>query len=224
MVIYEANKRRSPGSIASWTRRTMIRIETGRTDTTVPCNGCTACCRYPDLEIDVQPDEIDQFPEAVRSDEDDKWMLPRQTDGACVHLVEGKCDVYHRRPQSCRDYDCRGHIVGYPPFSADKTHALDAFGRWGEWKIETPEDVDAMFAWHLSFGEMLRAEPSDAEQMLALILRGVPRFLPFAHKMRESLGFRKAREQAKEHDRRFRSYVLSILSQMQILPEEPGRG
>jgi uncharacterized protein len=34
-------------------------------------------------------------------------MLTARPDGTCPLLVEHKCTIYTRRPQTCRDYDCR---------------------------------------------------------------------------------------------------------------------
>ncbi len=71
----------------------------------VDCGTCTMCCREPQ-RIELTPDELAS--PVLRHD--GKHLL-RQPDGACTHLVDGLCEVYARRPRSCRTFDCRALAV-----------------------------------------------------------------------------------------------------------------
>jgi hypothetical protein len=69
-------------------------------DATVPCNGCTACCRS-GYHIRVQGPERDN----PRLKHDGEHLL--RNGQVCVHLVEDRCEVYDIRPRDCRRFDCR---------------------------------------------------------------------------------------------------------------------
>jgi hypothetical protein len=80
----------------------------------VPCGECNACCRSPKMLVDLMPDELSRFPEAVPAAEIDTvserssgYILPKNADGSCAKLVDGKCSIYADRPSACRSYDCR---------------------------------------------------------------------------------------------------------------------
>jgi Fe-S-cluster containining protein len=81
------------------------------TSRSVPCDGCTLCCRG-DLII-LHPDEGDRLSEyeteIVRNPVTTRYdfALKRHADGACVYLGEGGCTIYGRRPVICRSFDCR---------------------------------------------------------------------------------------------------------------------
>jgi Fe-S-cluster containining protein len=81
----------------------------GNEGTDVPCGTCVGCCvsgypvpiRRADLLDDVLPSEF-VVPVSTLS----KMLVPR-SDGTCPMLSENQCSIYARRPQTCRDYDCR---------------------------------------------------------------------------------------------------------------------
>ena len=78
-------------------------------EVTVPCNGCTACCRgrairplYPergDVVEDYEHQHVGGVPALAWSE-----------GGDCVYVGPGGCTIHARRPALCRGYDCR---VGY---------------------------------------------------------------------------------------------------------------
>ena len=35
------------------------------------------------------------------------YMIAKKPDGRCVHLESSGCNVYDKRPATCRLYDCR---------------------------------------------------------------------------------------------------------------------
>jgi hypothetical protein len=104
---------------------------------TVPCQGCTACCRDPDFRAVIRPDERAHFPEAV-SDDQFGWVLPRRPDGSCIHLIDDRCSIYERRPAGCRSYDCRWlNLFGLIP---NQGPVLEAVKKWQPFTLETPDD------------------------------------------------------------------------------------
>ena len=82
------------------------------------CNG--KCCRYVALEIDA-PESLEEFEDIkwyvvhkninVYVDEDYEWHIEFLT--PCEYLdEEGKCKIYDKRPQICREYsqeECLHH-------------------------------------------------------------------------------------------------------------------
>jgi Fe-S-cluster containining protein len=48
---------------------------------------------------------------------DMRYSLPKNPDYSCVYLDENKrCSIYEIRPQTCRDYNCKGKLI---PLSLD---------------------------------------------------------------------------------------------------------
>jgi hypothetical protein len=75
----------------------------------VPCDGCTACCYFHEVDFDPKAERASDLPflDFVVGD-DGKAVLRKREDGACVHLGDSGCTVYEHRPRPCRHYDCRG--------------------------------------------------------------------------------------------------------------------
>jgi uncharacterized protein len=82
-------------------------------ESTVPCNGCTACCRSSQF-VHIGPEETDALalipPELLFP----APRLPRghvllgyDERGHCPMLVDDRCSIYAHRPNACRTYDCR---------------------------------------------------------------------------------------------------------------------
>jgi hypothetical protein len=213
-------QRLSPGSISSWSRR---RIQTARRlgepgEMPVPCGSCNACCRIASLDVDLMPSEERDFPEAVRDPDGGRMVLPKRENGECIHLVDGRCSIYHRRPASCRNYDCRGHLVGLPPLSyGQKDHAVQTMSRWGPWRIETAEDVDAMFAWHRAVVETCtEGTRKTTTVVLARVLTAFRDLLGKAHEVRDGIGIAAARSLASEQDKVIRSRLAQAYAETKV--------
>ncbi|WP_421180392.1 YkgJ family cysteine cluster protein [Aeromonas enteropelogenes] len=86
----------------------------------VPCHGCTLCCRgdaisiHPELGDDASryqtvPHCIPQL--AAKG----IVMLAHKPDESCVYLGEGGCTIHGQAPALCREFDCRGLVrkLGY---------------------------------------------------------------------------------------------------------------
>lgn len=76
----------------------------------VPCNGCTLCCRR-DM-IMLMPEEGDD----VGSYEHEIRTVPgvgsiatvkKGANGHCIYLGDGGCTIHDRAPVICKTFDCR---------------------------------------------------------------------------------------------------------------------
>lgn len=117
----------------------------------VDCGACTMCCREPQ-RVELTPDEL-----AGSGLRHDGRYLQRQPDGSCTHLVDGRCEVYERRPRSCRTFDCRALAVAM-------CKALSAPGvtRAGYARVAPPcdaEDVAYATAVHKNLLGMVARSP-----------------------------------------------------------------
>ena len=82
---------------------------------TVPCNGCTACCRGQDVILSPENgDHLEDY-DAVYKGSDRLWRL-KLVDGerlgfpgeqVCVYLTANGCGIHDRAPWACRQFDCR---------------------------------------------------------------------------------------------------------------------
>jgi hypothetical protein len=66
------------------------------------CHG--RCCAFT-VELSMQ--DLDE--RALLWEVEAPYLLRHEADGYCSHMDRGKrsCGVYHNRPASCREYDCR---------------------------------------------------------------------------------------------------------------------
>ncbi len=83
--------------------------------------GCTACCRVElevsDVEADSVRDAVEALPDEVRGRLVERARAPREDDGLCVMLEDGRCVVYQARPLVCRT---QGHALRYPAGTLDR--------------------------------------------------------------------------------------------------------
>ncbi len=49
------------------------------------------------------PNEVKQYSHVAISSNDYRLKMAM---GRCIYLKQGKCTIYDRRPQACREYDC----------------------------------------------------------------------------------------------------------------------
>lgn len=77
---------------------------------TVPCNGCTACCIH-DHVILGPKDNPKDFQFHV---EDGYAVLDRKPDGSCIYLTPTGCGIHGRAPDICRRMDCRVLVLLTP--------------------------------------------------------------------------------------------------------------
>lgn len=140
------------GSVTTFLRKLAHGEKTGNVK--VPCGQCNACCRSKYIHADLLPHELADFPEAVKVDmsaskRSSGWALPKKEDGSCVHLIEGKCSIYDRRPHSCRTYDCRLYLLTGAIPVYDEAMA-EAIKQWAPLKLNTTEDKQFLLAARLA--------------------------------------------------------------------------
>ncbi len=72
----------------------------------VPCNGCTLCCKGDAVRLlpwenpALYDTEEHPYVPGMR-------MLAHKANRDCVYLTDSGCSIHERRPQQCRDMDCR---------------------------------------------------------------------------------------------------------------------
>lgn len=121
----------------------------GANGATVKCNGCSTCCYsqfiniFPERETPETLAVLDliPMPERLNPLEYGPLQIRKKADGSCVHLGANGCSVYHNRPTTCRQYDCRTLAV------AGFTH----FYQHGEkkepiWKFREETTADEMLS------------------------------------------------------------------------------
>jgi uncharacterized protein len=85
---------------------------------TVPCNGCTACCR---AELIILHPEDGDRPEDYDCTEikhpftgQPAFALNRKPGVAeCIYLGPDGCTIHDRAPVLCRKFDCRGFFLKF---------------------------------------------------------------------------------------------------------------
>lgn len=83
--------------------------------TTVPCNGCRACCLHDAIflhpECGDDPDayetELVEYPIMVNGRRIKAPALKHKPDGSCVYLGPHGCTIHDRAPAICKEFDCR---------------------------------------------------------------------------------------------------------------------
>jgi Fe-S-cluster containining protein len=130
------------GSVTTYLRKLHQGAVRGQVD--VPCGSCNACCRSAHIHADLLPHELKDFPDAVPisdligSPESSGFALPKNADGSCSRLIDGKCSIYPRRPLSCRVYDCRiDLLIG---MTDDDPIMQEAIAQWKGLEFKTRED------------------------------------------------------------------------------------
>lgn len=77
----------------------------------VPCNGCTACCRNELLflhpEMGDRADDYQTMPAVNPITGKPGLALAHNENGDCIYLGEGGCTIHSRAPAICREFDCR---------------------------------------------------------------------------------------------------------------------
>lgn len=81
------------------------------TRTSVPCNGCTACCRndllilHPEMGDDPSTYETMQVTNPLTGSP--SFALKHKPEGGCFYLGPDGCTIHDRAPAICREFDCR---------------------------------------------------------------------------------------------------------------------
>jgi hypothetical protein len=157
---------RPSGSVTTYLRKsTQGYLRDGSAN--VPCNGCTACCRDPNLFVDVTDEEAKRLKVHQDTNMDQReykngvaWVLDRNEKGECVYLIDNRCSIYSERPKSCRQYDCRVHLLGFPVDPTQTVVNQEGVLQWSQFSQPTTEDKVAGLAIRLSILHMLKENPN----------------------------------------------------------------
>ena len=111
----------------------------------VPCGDCVGCC-VSGYSVQLRPEDhrarAQISPELLISPPGfppGHLTVPPKPDGLCPMLHAGRCTIYHVRPQTCLDYDCR--IFAAAGIDAGKP-IIDK--RVREWQFSYPSDMDRL--------------------------------------------------------------------------------
>lgn len=83
---------------------------------TVPCDGCTVCCRGEDVVIRPQDgDDLQKYKTHLKLRNGDLVSVldHKENSDECVYLIDNKCSIYDDRPIVCRTYDCRFDFLSH---------------------------------------------------------------------------------------------------------------
>lgn len=130
------------GSFGVWLQQ-MIASLRGKGGTDVPCGECVGCCisgypvplRSTDALEDVVPHEqvLVMSPSAK--------MLLALPDGTCPMLKNRQCSIYERRPETCRDYDCRIFAAAGIDAGGPERKVINERVRAWRFTYETPQEL-----------------------------------------------------------------------------------
>jgi hypothetical protein len=68
--------------------------------------------------------------------------IRKRADHSCVYLIDNKCSIYNRRPQSCRAFDCRVYLfAGVAPTPQFDPPMYAALARWRTFRPRDREDA-----------------------------------------------------------------------------------
>ncbi len=148
-------------------------------DVRVPCNGCSACCYSPRIEVNRSKEPADRL--AHLDLVPDAWgdvKLRKREDGSCAHLGEdGRCTVYEYRPTVCRMYDCRvWSLMGLRRAYESKDGNIEE----PAWRFDQETRNDEILHVALSHSAAQVRQigiPNDPAQLDALIARVVPQHI-----------------------------------------------
>ena len=109
----------------------------------VPCGDCVGCC-VSGYSVQLRPEDDrarTQIPAELLVSPPGfpagHLTVQPKPDGLCPMLHAGRCTIYHVRPQTCLDYDCR--IFAAAGIDAGKP-IIDK--RVREWRFSYPSNLD----------------------------------------------------------------------------------
>lgn len=92
----------------------------------VPCAGCHLCCRNDAVRL-LPHEDASKFITEPHPIIPGTRMLAHKPDGDCIYLAPYGCTIHDRKPQLCREMDCRRIAE-----RVKRKHAVDA-GMAGVW-------------------------------------------------------------------------------------------
>jgi Fe-S-cluster containining protein len=139
------------GAFSEWAEAARA-AQLGDADATVPCDGCTACCRS-SFFVHIGPEETEalrRIPSAllVRAPglPPGYMVLGYDERGHCPMLVDDRCSIYEHRPLTCRKFDCRVlSAAGLEPDGPAQEALADRVRSW-RFDVRAPRDRVALDA------------------------------------------------------------------------------
>lgn len=89
----------------------------------VPCAGCTRCCRNDAVRL-LPADDAGSYLTEPHPYMPGQLMLAHKPNRECIYLTESGCDIHERRPQQCREMDCRLIAMRLNYTEVKKMHGL----------------------------------------------------------------------------------------------------
>jgi uncharacterized protein len=132
------------GNFSDWLARMRASL-LGDVGTDVPCGSCVGCC-VSSYHIPIRPEDAaarEVIPTkllvAAPGQSEGHLMMGYMDDGTCPMLRAGQCSIYDRRPQTCRDYDCRIFAAAGIDAGPGKPVINQ---RISEWRFSYPSEAD----------------------------------------------------------------------------------
>jgi Fe-S-cluster containining protein len=133
------------GDFGTWLAQVLASFR-GSKGAQVPCGECRGCCTS-SYFIHVRSDDrktLEVVPKALLFP---AIGLPRghrlmgfAPDGCCPMFKDRECSIYHHRPQTCRDYDCR--VFAAAGIDAGGPDKATINQRVREWQFSYASDRD----------------------------------------------------------------------------------
>lgn len=87
----------------------------------VPCNGCTLCCRGDAIRL-LPEDHAEIYLTEPHPTAADALMLAHKSNGECIYLDGRGCTIHDRAPSLCRSADCRSIALAFGFEQAMRMH------------------------------------------------------------------------------------------------------
>jgi Fe-S-cluster containining protein len=133
------------GSFGAWLTAFRASLK-GDGGTDVPCGSCVGCC-VSSYHIPIRTSDrnaVAKIPPGVlfrvSGQPEGHAMMGFRADGSCPMLTEGRCGIYHDRPQTCRDYDCRIFAAAGIDAGGEDKHVINARVRDWRFSYTTEEE------------------------------------------------------------------------------------
>lgn len=88
---------------------------------TVPCNGCTLCCKGDAVRL-LPEDNPDLYITEKHPNLPNALMLAHQKNGDCIYLKNNGCSIHSYKPMLCKSMDCRNIAKNVTFTQARKLH------------------------------------------------------------------------------------------------------
>lgn len=178
------------GVFSSWLRRVrhMLLRDSG---VNVPCGDCTGCCTASKF-IHISPDEVAtialipaNYLAAAPQSLVGHVVMGYDEQGRCPMFKDGYCTIYHNRPRTCRNFDCRVFAAANVLPAGKKTPIQAQVALW---RFDYPTEADRQLQKSIrDVASFIKRKPhcfpggrvpDDAGQRAILAIKASAVFLP----------------------------------------------